>query len=56
MPNLITIRGEIEEKLYRQEQLRKVNQECESILSAAGEPTYNEWSDDLTEGNMARMY
>ena len=56
MPSLISIRNEIEEKLYRQEQLRKVNQECESILSAAGEPTYNEWSDDLTEGNMARMY
>ena len=56
MPNLISIRSEIEEKLYRQEQLRKVNQECESILSAAGKPTYNEWSDDLTEGNMARMY
>ena len=56
MPSLIAIRNEIEEKLYRQEKLKKVTEECESIISAAEESPYNEWSDDLTEGNVAKMY
>ena len=56
MPSLIAIRNEIEEKLYRQEKLKKVTEECESIISAAEESPYNEWSDDLTEGNLAKMY
>ena len=54
MPRLIAIRSEIEEKLQAKKRVEKVTEECESIISAAEESAYNEWSDDLTEGNMMK--